>query len=94
MGTGLASVRQIDGLERAERVIRGFEDLWRRGEPNLEAYWAEAECDKSVSVLAALVKVDLRCRYDRGERPTVADYIDRHPDLCEQSDRVISLVYE
>ena len=94
MGTGLASVRQLDGLERAERAIRGLEDAWRRGEPDLEKYWAESDCDKTVSVLAALVKVDLRCRYDRGERPTVADYFDRHPELCEHSDRVISLVYE
>ena len=26
MRTGLASVRQLDGLERAERAVRGLED--------------------------------------------------------------------
>ena len=94
MRNGLASVRQLDGLERAERAVRGLEDRWRRGEPDLEKYWAESECDKTVSVLAALVKVDLRCRYERGGRPTARDYLGRYPDLCEDSDRVISLVYE
>ncbi|MEJ7639069.1 MAG: hypothetical protein WKF75_14130, partial [Singulisphaera sp.] len=83
-----------DGLERAERAVRGLEDRWRRGEPDLEKYWAESDCDKTVSVLAALVKVDLRSRYERGERPTVRDYFERFPDLCEHGDRVISLVYE
>lgn len=94
MGTGLTSVRQLDRLERAERAVRGFEDQWRKGEPNLEKYWAESACDKTISVLAALVKVDMRCRYERGKRPTVAEYIELYPDLCEHSDRVISLVYE
>ncbi len=94
MRTGLASVHEVEELERAERAVRDFEDQWRRGEPDLSKHWAESDCDKTVSVLAALVKVDLRCRYERGERPTVADYFERYPDLCEHSDRVISLVYE
>ena len=94
MRTSLTSVHQYDGLESAELAVRGLEDQWRRGEPDLEKFWAELDCDKTVSVLAALVKVDLRCRYERGGRPTVAQYFERYPELCEHNDRVISLVYE
>lgn len=45
-------------------------------------------------MLAALVKVDLRCRFARGQKPEVVEYLERFPTLQEQSDRVISLVYE
>ena len=50
--------------------------------------------DRSISIFAALVKADLRCRFERGERPSFAEYLERFPVLGEHSDRVISLVYE
>ncbi len=44
--------------------------------------------------LAALVKADLRRRFAMGERPAVAEYLDRFPALADHDDRVVSLVYE
>lgn len=44
--------------------------------------------------LAALVKADLRRRFALGERPAVADYLERFHELADHDDRVVSLVYE
>jgi serine/threonine protein kinase len=55
---------------------------------------ARTEGDSSVTDLADLVREDLRRRYDLGERPTVAEYLDRFPRLRDARQRVISLVYE
>ena len=94
MGTGLASVRDDRGLDRVEQAVRSLEDEWRHGNPVLERHWGQHEPTGSVSVLAALVKADLRCRFARGERPAVADYLERFPALRDQKDRVVSLIYE
>jgi serine/threonine protein kinase len=94
MRTGLAAVRDVGGLDSVDRAVRRLEDEWNHGEPTLERHWAHHDPAGSMSVLAALIKVDLRCRYVRGERPTIADYLRRFPDLGEHGDRVISLVYE
>ena len=44
--------------------------------------------------LVALIKADLRCRFERGQTAEVADYLDRFPDLREADSRIISLIYE
>src|SRR3954471_6201896 len=96
MGVGLASVRAVDGTAALAVAVRRFEEGWRVGRPDVGRYWSEAAGGGrgSVSVLAALVKVDLRCRYDHGERPAASEYLDRFPDLRGQGERVMSLVYE
>jgi serine/threonine protein kinase len=48
----------------------------------------------STPELVSRIKEDLRARFARGERPRVAEYLERHPELCDASDRVVSLVYE
>lgn len=87
IGVGPASL-----LARTDRAVRDLRDHWRDGEPELEHLWSRH--GGSVTVLAALVKADLACRFDRGERPAVADYLDRFPDLRSDGDRVLSLIYE
>src|SRR5512135_591497 len=94
MRFGLASIRDDGGLDRVDRAVRMLEHEWNHGEPRLERHWAEHDPGGSVSVLAALVKADLRCRYARGQRPCVADYLGRFPILRSQDDRVLSLIYE
>jgi serine/threonine protein kinase len=94
MRFGLASVRDDCGFERVARAVRTLEDEWNHGEPRLEQSWVEQDSSGSVSVLAALVKADLRCRYARGQRPSVADYLEHFPVLRSQDDRVLSLIYE
>ena len=90
----LASVRREDGFDRVDSAVRSLEEQWRHGEPVLERCWADHDPGGTMSVLAALVKADLRCRYARGGRPAVNDYLDRFPVLCDQGGRVLSLVYE
>jgi serine/threonine protein kinase len=79
-------------LAHADRAVRDLRDRWRDGEPALEHLWSRH--GGSVTVLAALVKADLACRFERGERPAVADYLERFPDLRSDGDRVLSLIYE
>ena len=96
MRNGLASAREGEGLESVDLAVRRFEQEWREGRPDLARHRADAGDGRggSVSLLAALVKADLRCRYDRGERPAAADYLDRYPDLRAAGERVLSLIYE
>ena len=44
--------------------------------------------------MAELVKADLRCRFERGQTPAVADYLEHFPELRAADSRVLSLVYE
>jgi serine/threonine protein kinase/tetratricopeptide (TPR) repeat protein len=94
MRTGLALVREGEGVARMDHAVRRLEDEWTRGEPNLKALWGEADPEESISVLVAMVKADLGCRFTRGERPAAADYLERFPALRSHDDRVLSLVYE
>jgi serine/threonine protein kinase len=48
----------------------------------------------AVALLTELVKAELRCRYERGEMPTVAEYLDRYPQLRRADSRILSLIYE
>ena len=96
MMTGLASVREARSIRQGATTARSFEDEWRYGEPSLERFWEDARASGSatISVLVELVKVDLSCRYARGQKPQVADYLRRFPELEAQDDRVLSLIYE
>ncbi len=96
-----ASVRIDCGLDSVDSAVRMLEDEWRRhGDVHLESFWADQNrmgavgAVDSVEVLAELVKTDLRRRFDAGQRPTVAEYLDRFPELSRADSRVLSLVYE
>ena len=84
----LASVRIESGLDRVDSAVQMLEDEWRRhGDVHLESFWAEQNrmgavgAVDSIEVLAGLVKTDLSRRFDAGQRPTVAEYLDRFPEL-------------
>jgi len=79
---------------QGDSAIEQYETLWHAGQPCLERFWAEIGPTHSLSVLGTLVKIDLANRFDRGERPSVAEYLERLPVLAESSDRVVSLIYE
>ncbi len=55
---------------------------------------AVAEPDDSLVELNEQLKLELVERYGRGERPTAAEYLERYPQLIEDRDRVVSLIYE
>jgi serine/threonine protein kinase len=94
MRSVLASVRREDGYDRVRNAVRSLEEQWRHGEPALERCWVEYDPGGTMSVLAALIKADLRCRFLRGRRPTVNEYLEQFPPLREASERVVSLIYE
>ena len=101
MKSRLASVRAEGGLDRVDRAVQLLEEEWRRhGEVQLENFWAEQHRGgavgpvDSLGFLAALVKADLRLRYDQGQTPTAAGYLQRFPELRGSDSRVLSLVYE
>src|SRR5262249_37821283 len=48
----------------------------------------------SLVLLAALIKADLRLRFDQGQTPTAAGYLRSYPELRACQSRVLSLVYE
>jgi len=75
-------------------AVLAFQDLWRSEEPSFEQFWAALGPGRSLSLLSALAKVELNARFVRGERPRVTEYLGRFPELAEDGDRVISLIYE
>ena len=98
----LASARSLSGLDRVDRdVVAHFEEEWlQHGEVSLERFWTNCrgrgghdEADELV-LLGALIKADLRCRFELGQTPAVAHYLDRFPDLLRADSRVVSLIYE
>jgi serine/threonine protein kinase len=101
MNPRLASTRTISGLDPVERAVFSFEQEWReRGEVRLDQYWPDRcrtegiEPHDSMAILAELIKADLRLRYDDGQSPTVASYLEQFPELCQTDSRVVSLIYE
>jgi len=100
MKSRIASVRAVGGLDRVDRFVHLLEDEWQRcGKVQLERFWKQ-ECGQSITsadalgLLAELVKVDLRCRFERGETPTAAAYFELFPELRAAHSNVLSLVYE
>jgi len=91
--SSLILVHGVGGTSESSWV-RAFEESWRAGEPSLDSYWGRLGSRKSISLLSLLVEADLRNRFDRGQRPSVADYLARFPVLEASTDRVVSLVYE
>jgi serine/threonine protein kinase len=96
-----ASVRLHGGLDRVDSAVRLLEEEWRRyGEVRLEEFWAHQVRDGAADpidplvLLAALVKADLRLRFDQGQTPTAAGYLRVFPELLRCESRVLSLVYE
>ncbi len=97
----LASVRAGGGLERVDHAVQLLEDEWRKhGEVPLERLWTEqkrlleSDTAEPIILLAELIRTDLRCRFARGQTPTVAEYLGRFPDLNSADSRVLSLIYE
>ena len=95
------SVRIDCGPDRVDRAVQLLEDEWRRhGDVHLESFWAAQNRTgavgsvDSMSVLVELVKADLRRRYDAGQRPTAAEYLERFPELAYDANPALSLVYE
>jgi serine/threonine protein kinase len=101
MKSFLASARALNGPDRVDRDVHLLEQQWQRhGEVSLEQFWRNCKAKVTGSLidplahLAALVKCDLRCRFERGQTAEAAHYLDRFPELSQADSRIISLIYE
>ncbi len=97
----LATARHASGLDRVSRDVDRLRTEWQRhGDVSLEQFWQNCEAEDSESLLdriarlAALIKSDLRCKFERGQTAEVTDYLERFPDLGQAHSRIISLIYE
>lgn len=50
--------------------------------------------NSSLVDLTRRVKDELARRFERGERPSAAEYLERHPEIAADRDRAVSLIYE
>lgn len=72
---------QLSIARRLDRICDRFEQLWFAGQrPVLEKYLSEAPSHERGMLLAELLPLELECRLQRGEQPTVAEYARRLPD--------------
>ncbi|MFO0890724.1 MAG: serine/threonine-protein kinase [Isosphaeraceae bacterium] len=102
MRTQLASARVVGELARVDLDVERLRERWQRGEEvPLSEFWREchprpdAGLHQSEAVhLGALIKADLRRRFERGEAAGVSEYLERFPELDAFGSRVISLIYE
>ena len=101
MKSFLASARAGNGLDLVDRDVNLLKERWQRhGEVSLEQFWQSCNANDSASLLdrvahlVALIKSDLRCRFERGQTAEVAHYLDRFPELHQAHSRIISLIYE
>jgi WD40 repeat protein len=70
-----------------------FQRLWQTGKPpRIELFVSERPAI-SVSELAAIVRVDLRQRWRRGEQPGASDYLTRFPRVQTDPTLVVDLIY-
>ncbi|MHB1556556.1 MAG: protein kinase domain-containing protein [Isosphaeraceae bacterium] len=97
----LASVRVAGGPDRVGHVVQLLEEEWRKhGDVPLARRWVEQQRHLGpdgpdrIVLLREMVRTDLRCRYARGQSPTIADYLEQFPALGEADTRVLSLLYE
>jgi serine/threonine protein kinase/tetratricopeptide (TPR) repeat protein len=97
----LSPARGIGGPDRVDLAVQRLEDEWRRhGAVDLNRLWMEQKRVQSVEVedpvllLSELIKTDLRCRYARGQSPSVSEYLETFSELRGANSQVLSLIYE
>jgi hypothetical protein len=67
-------------LRRVNDLCVRFEHAWREGQrPSLEAFLAGAQGPERAELLRELLRLDVRYRQGRGERPAADDYEGRFP---------------
>jgi len=96
--TQARDVGEPDGVDLDVDLLK---QLWQRnGEVSLDRFWQSCKSrgagttEDQRLALCALIKADLRCRFERGQTVEVNRYLDCFPDLRQADSRVVSLIYE
>lgn len=84
-----------DDWESLEELASHLEDAWKKGGPvDLATFLPDAASPLRKAALHELIKVDLECRWTKGQ-PVVLDYyIDKFPELGRPRDLPPRLIYE
>ena len=75
-------------------IVERFHESKAASRHSLKEYWNSLKGDRSISLLAALIKADLQERYQAGEQPSAAEYFQQFPELVADNEHILSLVYE
>src|SRR5437764_8142479 len=68
-------------------------DLWCQGQrPDLDEFLTQAG-DLTATALVAVLQIDQRARWERGERRLSEAYLKAHPRVCDDLDAALDLVY-
>src|SRR5262245_20451458 len=76
----------------ADDVRERFEQAWRQGTPDLDAFLPPAGHWRRGSLLATLALLDLEHRFTAGSPWRVEDYLDRYPELRNTPPVLLDLI--
>jgi serine/threonine protein kinase/WD40 repeat protein len=70
----------LPAKRRIDAICARFEQAWREGQPQIEAYLGEAPADEQSVLLGELLLLEIEYRRRKGEDPCLDDYLHRLPD--------------
>ena len=82
------------GHTAAREVNPQIQEIWDRITNHPFLHTGKEPEHGQLQLLSLLIKEDLRNRFDRGETPAVAEYLEVFPQLVGAESRVLSLLYE
>ncbi len=86
------SLQPTAAWQAREDLIKRFEAAWLAGQrPNLDAFLAQAGADRR-ALLVELVHADLEFRLQAGEAARVEAYLQRYPELAQDTAGVLGLI--
>ncbi len=89
-GTSQSSATPADGPGRA--LARDYSLLWQQHPQTLEAFLSQHQ-EVSGTELAAVTRVDLRERWQCGQRPAAEEYLARFPQLAAAEEAAVDMIY-
>lgn len=90
-----SSIASDSAWLRREEIVNRFETEWRAtGNADLASFLPPSDDAERLAVLIELVKVDLECRWGRGEEARIESYLSRFPQLGSANDAPLELLVE
>ncbi len=87
---GSSTFNQLSLARRLDQICDRFEQLWFSGQrPKLELYLIKVPASEREMLLAELLPMELECRLQRGEQPTLAEYRRRLPAYVDVIEKLV-----